>query len=315
MVKSVYTNIVFIILFPLLSFSQSINDNIDVSTSGVQNGQTLIYNGKGFGVGVPSSTPDISSTSPEQLLYNSADTVAGNDNLSYDGTILNVEGSLNPRLKVYRSSGGAAYISLGNTSNQWDWYCNGINSGFEPLTANGTFYFRNLANVQFFDIKSTTSAGLLEVKNGGVLRITSKGGTGVSLAGYDAEEDLTNLTLGGNLSISSGVVNTLSSAVSPSDLTSNTNNYSPSGLDSNYEIAFGSTSAVDLTGLSETGIDDGTKRLLRNTGSFTINIPHQDGSSLTGNQFVCPGGTTYALLSNAAIEIVLTTDGWQIIGN
>lgn len=98
--------------------------------------------------------------------------------------------------------------------------------------------------------------------------------------------------------------------VTPSQITSNQNNYNPSagGV---YRIS--SDSARDITGWTAAAID-GTTIEVRNVGSFDVTLKNQSSSSTAANRFICDGGIDLVIGANqgAQLRYDATTARWRV---
>jgi hypothetical protein len=107
----------------------------------------------------------------------------------------------------------------------------------------------------------------------------------------------------------------LTVTLTPSALTADTNNYTPTGLAAAAIVRLSSTGSVNLTGLqSVTGTS--TLRLLVNAGANNITLTHADASSAAGNRWRCPGAANLVLSLGRAVWIWYDTTSavWQVIG-
>jgi hypothetical protein len=87
-------------------------------------------------------------------------------------------------------------------------------------------------------------------------------------------------------------------SIAPAQITSNQNNYNPTGLSTASVMYINSDAARDVTGVAGGA---GDKAMwIYNTGSFTITLKHATTSS-AGNQFFGFGGLDYALASNHGV--------------
>jgi hypothetical protein len=105
--------------------------------------------------------------------------------------------------------------------------------------------------------------------------------------------------------------------VTPGVLTTGlVNDFNPAGFDAAAQLRLSGGTATQLTGMHVTSALGGVYKLLVNAGITTISLMHRHASSQSVNQFVCPGGTTYALTANTAIWVWYDpiARGWQIIG-
>lgn len=105
----------------------------------------------------------------------------------------------------------------------------------------------------------------------------------------------------------------VSGYTSPSQLTANTDNWTPAGLHTAMTLNISSDAARNLTGI-EAGTS-GEMHLLTNTGSYTITLVH-DATSTAANRFWCPGATNYSLLAKGSVLIVYNAANsrWAIVG-
>ena len=97
---------------------------------------------------------------------------------------------------------------------------------------------------------------------------------------------------------------------SPSQITSNQNDYAGATADINR---LSSDAARDITGFS--GGADGKTILLVNVGSNTITLKHQSTSSTAANRIIVPWAADYILAADGAAVLVYdnTTSRWRVI--
>lgn len=84
----------------------------------------------------------------------------------------------------------------------------------------------------------------------------------------------------------------LSSILSPSQITSNQNNYAPTGFASCGAMRLTTDAARSITGIA--GGASGRTLLVENVGSYNITFTH-DATSTAANRFYCPGNANYVL--------------------
>jgi hypothetical protein len=110
----------------------------------------------------------------------------------------------------------------------------------------------------------------------------------------------------------------LSSQITPTELSTSTNNYAPTGIDTCSSIQLSSSTAVDLTGLQLTSYTGQTGRriLLINIGGQIITLKHNSGSSSVGNKFNTHTSGDFALGSGETVEVIYTANAvWRTLGS
>lgn len=307
-----------------------IEDITNVNIFGGQNGSVLTYDSAKntlYLAEYNTSGIDLSATSDHDILYNDNGNLAGSNNFEYDGTNFTVSGSLNPRIKSYRNNTGAAYFELANTSNAWWWYSNGANAGFEPATANARFYFRNLANTEIFNIQfgATGSASFVEVKNGATFRASTKGGTALSLAAYDAEQDLSDIALGDRLSLSSGTINALSHFSAPDTLDSDiehvlgTSSVTYKGNTINEMLSIHGITGVGVATTPQSNTSLSVRSRIGGTSGYAAKFFDSSGTEKFGfksnGDFIVSDGYTQLNGDSVSVSNQLTTSDLVITNN
>lgn len=91
----------------------------------------------------------------------------------------------------------------------------------------------------------------------------------------------------------------LKSRVAPAQITSNQNNYNPTGLSTTARLVITSDAARDITGIAAQA--DGFLLWLTNNGSFTITLKSLSGSSSSGNQFATANNADVAIRTNGSV--------------
>jgi len=109
------------------------------------------------------------------------------------------------------------------------------------------------------------------------------------------------------------VLSDRSSVISPAQITATQNNYSPTnGLHTTtWRINSDATRSI-------TGIAAGKSQqhiTLVNTGSFNINLAHNNAGSTAGNKFSCPNSRDYALFPGESVQIYYDTTStvWRVV--
>jgi hypothetical protein len=95
--------------------------------------------------------------------------------------------------------------------------------------------------------------------------------------------------------------------VSPAQITSSQNNYSPVGLEHSNVLRINSDSAVNITGLDATNAGTGwfnPYKMIVNSGSFAITLKHQDIGSTAANRFIGTSGADVVLAASGGSAIV-----------
>jgi len=105
----------------------------------------------------------------------------------------------------------------------------------------------------------------------------------------------------------------LSGEITPSTLTSNTDNWSPTGLSSAAAIRVATDASRNLTGL--TGGSAGRMMVIHNIGSNDLVIKH-DTTSTAANRFLCPNDTDLTLQKDASIILRYDSNSarWRVVG-
>ena len=116
----------------------------------------------------------------------------------------------------------------------------------------------------------------------GTMRLTGSDGTATALMGRDADGDISGVTVGGTLSLSGNVLSdTGSNVISPAQLTSNQNDWNPTGLSTAGVIRLsGDNGFRIISGLAGTG-----RYLWHNVGSFALMLATDDNNSTAANRF------------------------------
>lgn len=101
--------------------------------------------------------------------------------------------------------------------------------------------------------------------------------------------------------------------LSPSQITSNQNNYNPTNLATAIVMRLSTDASRDITGLA--GGADARKIRLHNIGSFNIVLKHESGSSTAANRFVLVDATDLTVKPNQVVllDYDATTARWRVI--
>lgn len=157
----------------------------------------------------------------------------------------------------------------------------------------------------------------------GFVNITSKNGDGILLAGDTGSQigfssngldvGASGSTLTGTFILADALA--LAGPLTPAQITSNQNNYSPTGLIDANVLRINSDAAREITGLANPGGTSGRYIKIVNTGAFNITLKNQSGSSTSSNRFLFVSGDI-VLLPEMSVTLWqdLSTDRWRCVG-
>ena len=102
-------------------------------------------------------------------------------------------------------------------------------------------------------------------------------------------------------------------SISTPTISSNKNDYSPSGLSTATILFLYADGAYNITGLD--GGRDGRVLVLINDSAFTLTLTHADAASVAANRFHCPGAVNFSLSQNRGVTLVWGGDSrWHFAG-
>lgn len=104
---------------------------------------------------------------------------------------------------------------------------------------------------------------------------------------------------------------TLSGDISPSQITSNQNDYSPTGLSTATVLRVNTDASRNLTGLA--GGADGRIAVILNIGSFNLVLKNADSGSSTGNRFAIGADLTLGADQGVALIYDSTSSRWRLL--
>jgi len=105
----------------------------------------------------------------------------------------------------------------------------------------------------------------------------------------------------------------LSGDISPAQITSNQNDYNPTGLSTASVLRLNTDASRDITGLQ--GGADGRIIVLVNVGSFAIVLKDDDGATSTAaNRFALSGDITLSADDGVILQYDSTSSRWRCIG-
>ncbi len=104
----------------------------------------------------------------------------------------------------------------------------------------------------------------------------------------------------------------LDAAVSPSQITSNQNNYNPTGLSTTSALRLNTDASREITGITVSGsFTDGRILMLYNVGSFNIVLKNEDANSTAANRFAFDGDITLESGQSITLWYDTTSDRWR----
>jgi hypothetical protein len=106
----------------------------------------------------------------------------------------------------------------------------------------------------------------------------------------------------------------LSNAITPAQLTANTDNYSPTGLSTASVLRLSTDASRNLTGIAAQPA--GTRLTICNVGTQDLVLIH-DATSTAANRFFCPGSVNKTLNTNDSVDIWYDSSStrWRVIDN
>lgn len=102
-------------------------------------------------------------------------------------------------------------------------------------------------------------------------------------------------------------------ALTPAQITTNQNDYNPTGFSKADVVRLDSDASRNLTGFDAGAIV--TRKELINVGSFDIVLKHQDAGSSAANRIITPEGVDRVLATGESLEVYYdsTTSRWRIL--
>lgn len=104
----------------------------------------------------------------------------------------------------------------------------------------------------------------------------------------------------------------LTGIISPSQITSDQNNYNPSGLSTSSEIRLSSDASRTITGISGGGA--GRIIFISNVGSNPIVFSNENSSSSASNRFILSADLTLLSNQSTIIKYDSTSSRWRVVG-
>lgn len=105
----------------------------------------------------------------------------------------------------------------------------------------------------------------------------------------------------------------IQTAISPAQITANTNDYAPTGYNQNYVLRLNTDASRDLTGI--VAGKAGELKLIINVGSFDIVLKDESASSTAANRFALNADITISPDETAQIWYDATSSRWRVIQN
>lgn len=142
--------------------------------------------------------------------------------------------------------------------------------------------------------------------------------SGASSANYAIRTGTGLISFGDDVSTSGFVQTTkglkLGAPLSPAQITSDQNDYEPTGFLTSSVIRINSDAARNITGLGRDGAAH--HKVLINVGSFSITLKHENASSTANKRFNLKSATDFVLAAGASVILQYdsTSDRWRLIG-
>lgn len=119
----------------------------------------------------------------------------------------------------------------------------------------------------------------------------------------------------GNLEINGRFETT--NEIAPAQITSDQNNYSPTGFETATVLILTSDAARNITGFDASSWSSAVGRhvWVYNNGSFNITLKHNDGASSAGNKVIGPAGADVVLVPNDCVHLYLSSavNNWIVL--
>ena len=175
-------------------------------------------------------------------------------------------------------------------------------AAYQPLDADLTSW-AGVTRASGFDTFTATpsSANLLAL-------LTDETGTGSAVFG--TAPTIASPVVTGTADVQQAMV--WSGDISPSQITSNQNDYAPTGFSTATVLRLNSDASREITGLS--GGADGRIILIHNVGSFGIVLKDESLSSAAGNRFALSADVSLTADASTMLQYDATSSRWRAIG-
>lgn len=143
--------------------------------------------------------------------------------------------------------------------------------------------------------------------------LTDETGTGAAV--FATAPTISAPTLTGTAAIATAVVSeavTFSGVISPSQITSNQNDYAPTGFATAAVLRLTSDASRNITGLA--GGAAGRTVYLHNVGAQSIVLKDESASSTAANRFALSADVTLTADTSTALQYDGTSSRWRVIG-
>lgn len=184
-------------------------------------------------------------------------------------------------------------------------------TGLSSVTAFAVLCGGTTSTGAFQSIASVGTAGQVLTSNGAGALPTFQAAGGVS----DGDKGDVTISSSGTVYVvdSASSAFALSGDISPAQITSNQNDYNPTGLSTASVLRLDCDANRDITGIA--GGADGRMIVIHNIGSGHITLKHQSASSSAANRFKFP--TTYDFNITVDASVALWYDGtsarWRLL--
>ena len=306
---------------------------VDLTIAGEQQGSILYFNGSNWVQLAPGTSGNYLRTNGTGANPSWAPVSGGGATLqtAYDaGNSIVTAGGV-PILFTLTNGGftvnGSGTISLGGGATTQTVEI-GVGAGLKTVTVGSTNTTSSLTAQTGTGAMTFTAGGVFDVNATGNLTLDSSGGsinigadantgainvgTGAAArtitVGNSTGATQVNVTAGtGHTNVTTGFV--LNGVISPTALTTDTNDYNPTGFATASTLRISSTTAVNLTGLA--GGVSGRVVILTNVGTQRITLTDEDANSTAANRFALPVSVRLSAEDSIILQYDGTSSRWR----
>lgn len=210
------------------------------------------------------------------------------------------------------SSGSVGFGAMTDVASASTTNVGGVASNFANITGTTT--------ITSFGSSATTGKPVYLVRFAGALQLTHSAGlqlpSSVNITTTAGDYSLWQYLGTGSWRLIQYIrLNVLSysgASISPTTLTTNTDNWAPTDLATSSVIRASTNASLNLTGLTG-GASNRNIRLL-NVGANPLVLVH-DATSTAANRFLCPNGQTFTLAANTGVDLMYdaTSSRWRVV--
>lgn len=164
--------------------------------------------------------------------------------------------------------------------------------------SNGTFYYSSgqvLKEKAASPIAGTSTTGTLWLRDDNSLMFTDQANVDYVIGGAAVPSSATNV-------------------ISPAQITSNQNDYNPTGFSSANVVRLDLSADFNISGFSSLLSSDVVIKKIINIGSGTVTLKHQSTNSVAANRILIPGYADLPLFTDDCVDIFydITTQRWRV---